>query len=109
MHRWKSLLGMLMLVLMIWAGTSAHAAERTDAVAVTAEIGHYEGDGDQVPADQHEGVAHHHAPCADQHVGALGTEPSAYAVSGARSALLPERQSNAPGREPEADLRPPIA
>ena len=76
---------------------------------VLGDVGGQVRDPFQVPADQHEGVAHHHAPCADQHVGELGTEPSAYAVSGARSALLPERQSNAPGREPEADLRPPIA
>ena len=109
MHRWKSLLGILMLVLMVWAGTSAHAAEQTDVVAVTAEIGHYEGDGDQVPADQHKGVAHHHAPCADQHAAALSVGPRVHAAPEAHAALLPERQSEASGREPDADLRPPIA
>ena len=109
MTRLTSTLMALMLVLVLWTGVSAHAAERVDVVPAAVELGHFDGDSDHVPADQHDGVAHHHAPCADQHAAAMSDVLRVDGNRAANSCLSPECFSAALSREPDADLRPPIA
>lgn len=99
----------VLLVLTMWAGVSAHAADRVDVVPAEAALGHFDGDSDQVPADEHEGVAHHHAPCGDQHAAAMNNDSLLQASDAAHARLAPERFSTVLSRVPDADLRPPIA
>jgi hypothetical protein len=110
MSRWTNLVGALLLVLMVWTGSSAHAAERFDCIPVTEQnAGHFEGDRDEVPSDPDQGVAHHHTGCSGHHV----ATPGQFATLGfsIRSAGLTSARQDAdhPGREPESQLRPPIA
>lgn len=110
MHRWTSLLGALMLVLMVWTGGAAHAAEQFDCIPVTSETaGHYEGDGDQSPSAPDQGVAHHHAGCNGHHMAAPTDAGSLAMPKPDNSAPLYWREAGIPGRGPESHLRPPIA
>lgn len=110
MNRWIHLLGALMLVLMLWTGGTARAAEGYMPIAISAEtIGHFAGDKDQVPSDEHQNGMHHHNLCGEQHVAAFSdvprdsVEPCTSEPGFARSVL------DAPSREPDRQLRPPIA
>lgn len=109
-RRWTSLLGSLLLVLMLWTGTVAHAAEQLDCNPVAADtVGHYEGDSDQVPVDRDQGVAHHHAGCSGHQLAApSGDVEIDFAGS---SLIVPVRSPLAGlhGRSPDRQLRPPIA
>lgn len=110
MHRWTSLVGALMLVLMFWTGGAAHAAERFDCMPLTAETtGHFEGDKDQVPSSPDQGVAHHHSGCSGHHIAGPNSLASLDIGSPKQTAPLAWREAGVPGRGPDADLRPPIA
>ena len=110
MRRLLSLVSILMLAVMLWTGTTAHAAEAMGCVEVSAEaFGHFDGDSDQVPADPDKGVPHHHGGCHGHHVGvAVDAEApkAAPAASGTRG-LRPEAMDA--GCDPGTTLRPPIA
>lgn len=110
MHRWSSYLSAMMLVLMLWTGGAAHAAEQFQCIPVSSEAAnHFEGDSDQTSSDPGKNVAHHHSGCSGHHIAA---DVDASAVSFPHSAaLIPLawRQAGVPGRGPDADLRPPIA
>ena len=110
MHRWTSLLGAMMLVLMLWTGGATHAAAAFDCIPVTAEApGHFDGDQDQVPSSQDQGVPHHHTGCSGHNeVAPSGTPRFDFASNGN---VLPFCRSEAgrPGHNPEAQLRPPMA
>ncbi len=110
MHRWTSFIGALMLVLMLWTGGAAHAAERFDCIPTTAEAaGHFDGDRDQAPSGPDQGVAHHHAGCGG-HYFAAPTNMVSFDLNRAGGAVpLAWRQSGRPGDSPDTDLRPPIA
>lgn len=110
MQRWTTILGALLIVLMLWTGSSAHASERVDCIPVAAEsAGHFDGDKDEAPSKQDQGVGHHHSGCSGHHAAASsatknieiavskGTEPFAW------------RDAGRPGRGPDGRLRPPIA
>jgi len=109
MRLWTTL-GTLMLVLLLWTGGMAHAAERLDCIPTTAEAaGHYDGDGDEWPADGEQGVAHHHAGCSGHQ---LGTPAQAAELIISHSADLGPfawREAGIPARSPDSLLRPPIA
>jgi len=110
MARLTQFIGALLLVLTLWTGTTAHAAERFDCIPATEQsAGHFEGDRDETPDDPDRGVAHHHGGCNGHHV----ATPGHYALisfSVGSSGLTGARQDAAPpGREPEGQLRPPIA
>lgn len=108
MRRCATLLAAVMLVLMLWTAGTAHAADQLDMVPVAALAGHYEGDRDEAPADSHKGVGHHHAPCGEHQ---FATPAAAGAVDDqhARSQPLPDQAAmGVVGREPVAQLRPPI-
>ena len=110
MNRWVHLLGALMLVLMMWTAGLAHAADSIDVVPVAAQaVGHFEGDKDEVPSDEHKGVTHHHSACGEHQVAAWGTVPAATAIHFAAMPMVAQPGSLARNREPDAQLRPPIA
>ena len=110
MLRWTTLIGALMLVLMLWTGGAAHAAERFDCIPVTLQAeGHFDGDGDEAPAGPDQGVAHHHAGCSGHHLSSPDSVISTI-VATPTSVLLPARSdSGTRGNEPDGELRPPIA
>lgn len=99
-----------MLVLMLWTGGAAHAAERFDCIPVTAEtFEHFDGDEDQVPSSPDQGVAHHHSGCGGHHVAAPASVDSIEIAVLDRAIPLAWREAGVPGHDPESDLRPPIA
>lgn len=110
MHRLTSIVGALMLVLMLWTGGAAHAAERFNCIPVTAETsGHFDGDQDQVPSSPDQDVAHHHASC-NGHQLAAPTNLATIDISLSGKAVpLEWREAGVPDHGPDADLRPPIA
>lgn len=65
MRRPFSLLACLMLVLTLWTGTAAHAAETLLPIAEPSSINweHAPGDADEVPADADQATPHHHGLC----------------------------------------------
>lgn len=110
MQRWLTLVGAVMLVLMLWTGGAAHAAERFDCIPASSEApGHFEGDRDQAPAKGEKGVAHHHSGCPGHQLGAPA-DGAASLASTQSAAFIPgwieERMS---GHSPDRQLRPPIA
>ena len=109
MHRWTSILGALLLVLMLWTGSSAHAAERSDCIPATSEAtNHFEGDRDQLP-DREQGAAHHQSGCNGHHVAApANVVAAAFALRHERVPFA-WREAGRPGRGPDGQLRPPIA
>lgn len=110
MLRWTSIVGAVMLVLMLWTGGAAHAAERFSCIPVGAEATvHFDGDEDQAPSTSDQGTMHHHSGCSG-HVVAAPVDGSANAFSGSkRSSHLAWRESGMRSRSPESELRPPIA
>lgn len=110
MSRWTTLFGALMLVLMLWSGSAAHAVEELNCNPVAAEtIGHYEGDTDQVPADPDMGVAHHHAGCSGHQLAApLDSMGLDIAITGVAKPYV-RPLTGLPDVVPDAELRPPIA
>lgn len=99
-----------MLVLMLWTGGAAHAAEQFDCMPVTSETaGHYEGDQDQSPSTPEQGVAHHHAGCGGHHVAAPASVASIKIGVTGKTIRLAKREAGVPGHGPENHLRPPIA
>lgn len=110
MHRWTSLLGAVLLVLMLWTGGASHAAERFDCIPATAEAAsHFDGDQDQVPSSPDQGVAHHHSGCNGHHMAAPAVASSISPALFRQATPVACREAGAPGRGPDAELRPPIA
>ena len=110
MHRWIHLLGALALVLLLWTGGTARAAEGYLPITVAEEsVGHFAGDKDEVPSDQHDGAPHHHFACGE-HAATAGAHDPAEAVVDLSGMPGPGRpRSVLDGREPDTQLRPPIA
>lgn len=110
MHRWIHLLGALALVLLLWTGGTAQAAEGHLPITVAAEsAGHFAGDRDEVPSDQHNGAPHHHFACGE-HAAAAWTNDPADTIIPLISAPAPGHpRSVLDGREPDTQIRPPIA
>lgn len=99
-----------MLVLMLWTGGAAHAAERFGCIPVTAEtIEHFDGDEDQLPSSPDQGVAHHHSGCVGHHVTVPAGLTSIEIVALDTDIPFTWREAGVPGHDPEGDLRPPIA
>ena len=106
----KTLFGTMMLVLMLWAGGVAHAAERVDCIPATAEgAGHYEGDRDQLPSDREQGAKHHHTGCSGHHLAAPARVAEAPMCYSAEARTFPRNETGPPSRDPDNQLRPPIA
>lgn len=110
MRSWKALIGTLMLVLMVWTGGLAHAAEREMCMPATTEAaGHYEGDRDQRPSDREQGAAHHHSGCSGHQLAAPAQQPAMIAKLLSGPAPLAGSQAGLHGHDPDGRLRPPIA
>lgn len=110
MRSWKILISTLMLVLMMWTGGLAHAAERDVCLPqMTEAADHYEGDRDQRPSEREQGAAHHHSGCSGHQLAAPAQQPGMRAVH--LSAGLPHapNQRSLHGHDPDGQLRPPIA
>ena len=110
MNRWTSILGALLLVLMLWTGSSARAAERFDCIPMTAEAAnHYDGERDQAPTGPDQGVAHHHSCCSGHQIAAPATVATVEIALSERLAPFIWREAGIPGRDPDRQLRPPMA
>lgn len=110
MRPWKTLIGAMMLVLMLWAGGLAHAAERVDCIPATAEApGHYEGDDDQLPSDRDQGVVHHHAGCSGHQLAAPAGQPAIIFNHSTATVPLARSEAGPHDHDPDGQLRPPIA
>lgn len=110
MRSLKTFFGALMLVLMLWAGGVAHAAEMVECIPAASEaVGHYDGDGDQLPSDREQGVAHHHTGCSGHHLAAPAAVAEAPMSYSAAARGFPLNETGPPSRNPDNQLRPPIA
>ena len=110
MHRWIHLLAVIAFFFVLSTGGAAHAAEQTGAVPVAAEsIGHFAGDKDQVPADRHKGVPHHHSICGDHAATAWSDWPAPVEFLVAADLPVVRPESFERLRHPDSQLRPPIA
>lgn len=110
MHRWIHLLGALSLVLLLWTGGTARAAEGYIPIAVAAEsAGHFAGDKDEVPSDQHQGIPHHHFACGEHAAAAWSDTRAATLAQPIGEPGLGRARSILNGREPDTQIRPPIA
>lgn len=110
MHRWTSLVGAIMLVLMLWTGGATHAAAAFDCIPVTTEAaGHFDGDQDQAPSSPDQDVPHHHAGCSGHYeVAPSGAARLDFAWNGDVLSFS-WSEGEPPGHDPEAHLRPPMA
>lgn len=110
MRRLATFFSALMLVLVLWTGTTAHAAERLECVPVEMEVvGHYEWDEDQNPAGTENGIPHHHTGCSGHSLVAPAEIADLQSVIIERPYLIRDLAAGVPSSGPENDLRPPIA
>ncbi|WP_157083141.1 hypothetical protein [Novosphingobium lentum] len=111
MHRLTILFACLAVFLSLGMGTVAHSMEPIVCIDANsaAEIGHTDGDGDQVPADSDRGYPHHHGSCHGHHV----ATPMAKAESGAQdrdaSIMRPTQVVALVAAPADSALRPPQA
>ena len=110
MRRAAQFFGILVLALLLWTGTTARAAEGYAPITVASEtVGHFAGDKDEVPSDEHQGAPHHHSICGEYQLAAWDGA-SAGTIQLPRPALRrPSSHDALLGREPDGQLRPPIA
>ncbi|MGQ0589777.1 MAG: hypothetical protein ACT4N8_09640 [Sphingosinicella sp.] len=110
MRRWLTLIGTLMLAVMIWTGTTAHAAEALGCVEVSADsFGHFDGDKDEVPNDSDKAVPHHHGGCHGHHVAVTGDGGTASPSPAEAVTRILGIADRIPDADPGTVLRPPIA
>ena len=107
MRRLLPLISALLVVLTFWASTSARASEAS--VPQVAATAHFDGDHDQVPADEHGPAPHHHNMCAADQIGMPASTSPATAEIETLSAARPTRAPPLSSAELGASLRPPIA
>lgn len=109
MRLW-TMLGALMLVLLLWTGGMAHAAERVDCIpASESSIVQHGSDRDEIPAGPEQGAAHHHSGCSGHHLVAPAVVTTVNVPLPARDVPFAWREAGVPGRDPDSLLRPPIA
>lgn len=110
MRRLFPLFSALTLLLVLWTGSGAHAAEAINCGDVaTSAAEHFEGDGDEVPADSDKSTPHHHSACHGHCVAApADAEPASPRHLGA-TLLEGAIYGMDPGSDPDTAIRPPIA
>lgn len=110
MRRLLPLISALMLVLVLWTGSAAHAAEALDCGDVASSTaGHFEGDRDQVPADSDKATPHHHSAC-HGHCTAVPSGAESVELDENAAGLLEGAMKDVePGTHPDMINRPPIA
>jgi hypothetical protein len=111
MKRLTTLFGVLTLVLFVWASSSpAHAAHRVDCIPASSQApGHFEGDRDEAPPMGEMGVSHHHGGCSGHQYAAPADLPLSLSSFVRDPAAGWWIERFAESREPDRDLRPPIA
>jgi hypothetical protein len=110
MRRLMPLISAFMLVLMLWTGGAAHAAEAIECGEATeASGGHFEGDSDEVPADSDKATPHHHGVCHGHCMGISAAGDSARADGHLETPNTVLRENFHSGTPPDSALRPPIA
>lgn len=111
MRRLATLVCVLLMSVMLWSGATVRAAELAACVnEVRAEApGHFDGDGDQVPADTDKGAPHHHGACHAHCVAVPNTGEAPAWASQPSSALSLRSTEFLSGLDPGTALRPPIA
>ncbi|GLR47643.1 hypothetical protein [Sphingomonas astaxanthinifaciens] len=110
MRRILPFLSALMLVLVLWTGSAAQAAEAIGCAEVAASAeGHFDGDGDQVPADGDKATPHHHGACHGHCVGVSLEEGQGIVPSDMTNDKVAAAADFHGGNDPGISLRPPIA
>ncbi|MBB3983218.1 hypothetical protein GGR44_002905 [Sphingobium fontiphilum] len=111
MHRLTILFACLAVFLTLGVGSVSHAMEPIVCIDANsaAEIGHTEGDGDQVPADGDKGYPHHHGSCHGHHVAAPLAEAESFGQALAGSIMRPSRAIVLATAAADPALRPPQA
>lgn len=108
MLRWTSIVCAVMLVLMLWTGGAAHAAEQFSCIPAGAEATiHFDGDRDQQSSQNGEDVAHHHS-CNGHQIAAAGDSAGLMVLAG-RDTFGRRIDRYVLGQGPSEQLRPPIA
>lgn len=89
----------------------AHAAEALGCASssVTEASVHFDGDGDEVPADSDSPVPHHHGGCHGHHANLDPGMSSHQMVAIDKATLDAPSARGFVGTEPDRALRPPIA
>ena len=110
MRGWLSIVGALMLAVMLWTGSMAHAADASGCVDVTADaIDSDGGKRDQTPAIPDNALCHHHGGCHSHHVAIPSDGTSDLSRDPQTRPVGEARDSRVDGGEPGTALRPPIA
>lgn len=110
MPRCTSLFGAILLVLMLWTGGAAHAAEQFACAPVTTEAAEQnDGNEGSSPASPNKCVTHNHGGCAGHHLAAQSSTPSIELAQQRETASFARQEVGIPGLIPDNDLRPPIA
>lgn len=110
MRRLLPLISALMLVLILWGGSAAHAAEAMQcAEATAASAGHFAGDADEIPSDSDNATPHHHGVCHGHCMGVPADGDSARAAEHGETPDAVLGQNFHSGTPPDTTLRPPIA
>jgi len=111
MHRLTILFACLAVFLTLGVGSVSHAMEPIVCIDANsaAEIGHADGDGDQVPADSDKGYPHHHGSCHGHHVAAQMAKAESTGQDKTASIMRPTRSVALATAAADAALRPPQA
>lgn len=110
MRRILPLVSALMLMLVLWTGSVAHAAEAFGCADLSASAeGHFDGDSDEVPADGDKATPHHHSACHGHCVGTPLEDTSDALPNVAAANVIAPTAAFHFGNDPGTALRPPIA
>ena len=109
MHRWIHLLGAIALVLFVWTSTTARAEGYMPIPVAAESAGHFAGDKDEAPSDQHDNVPHHHFTCGEHAAAARTVSPTLEMAEPLGTPALARALPSLDGREPDLQIRPPIA
>ena len=102
-------LSMLILVFAVLVSAPLNASEQELCIPTDTElVGHYDGDGDEVPPESKQHATHHHGSCAGHQV--FGSPSLSLMITVAETRMLfPKLPNNLRDLGPQDLLRPPIA
>lgn len=110
MNSWTSMLGAILLVLILWTGGTANAADRFDCNPATTAASDYDGGSqDQLPSSPDKCVTHNHSGCGGHHLATPTSTPSMQLALRQETATFAWHEVGIPGHSPDSELRPPIA
>ena len=102
---------MFALLLSLATGTAARASAPIPCATAEQAVAdlHFEGDADEVPADEDGGFPHHHGTGHDHGVGLGASLAQVRSDQAPRARLAPGRQDRTVGAAADPALRPPTA